>query len=87
MNLHTVTTLPDPVSLIPGEYDPKTVTELKTIQLGEETVPGKKRLCRIGVATTNEEFRRWAVAGKAWSFPADVILVEVSSSRYACEQN
>ena len=87
VNLHTVTTLPDPVSLIPGEYDPKTVTELKTIQLGEETVPGKKRLCRIGVATTNEEFRRWAVAGKAWSFPADVILVEVSSSRHACERN
>lgn len=78
VNLHTVTTLPDPVSLIPGEYDPKTVSELKNIELKEETVPGKKRLCRIGAAVTNEEFRRWAVAGKAWSFPANVIMVEVS---------
>ncbi|KAF2478349.1 uncharacterized protein BDR25DRAFT_330802 [Lindgomyces ingoldianus] len=78
VNIHTVTTLPDPMSLIPGEYDPSTVPELKTIELKEETVPGKKRLCRIGVAVTNEEFRRWAVAGKAWSLPVDVILVEVT---------
>lgn len=78
VNLHTVTTLPDPMSIIPGEYNSATVPELKTIDLKEETVPGKKRLCRIGVAVTNEEFRRWSVAGKAWTFPADVILVEVT---------
>jgi hypothetical protein len=78
VNLDTVTTLPDPVSLIPGNYDPTTVPELKTIELKEETVPGKKRLCRIGAAVTNEEFRRWSVAGKAWALPADVILVEVT---------
>lgn len=78
VNLHTVTTLPDPMSLIPGEYNPATVPDLKTIELKEETVPGTKRLCRVGVAVTNEEFRRWSVAGKAWAFPADVILVEVS---------
>lgn len=66
------------MSIIPGEYDASTVPELKTIELKEETVPGKKRLCRIGAAVTNEDFRRWAVAGKAWTFPADVILVEVS---------
>lgn len=70
-------TLPDPTSLIPGEYNPASVPELKTIELKEETVPGKKRLCRVGVAVTNEEFRRWAIAGKEWSLPADVILVEV----------
>lgn len=78
VNLHTVTTLPDPMTVIPGEYDAANVSELKTIDLKEETVPGKKRLCRIGAAVTNEEFRRWSVAGKAWTFPADVILVEVS---------
>ncbi|KAF2244994.1 hypothetical protein BU26DRAFT_434179 [Trematosphaeria pertusa] len=78
VNLHTVTTLPDPMSLIPGEYDPTTVPELKTIELKEETVPGEKRLCRVGAAVTNEEFRRWAVAGKSWTLPADVILVEVT---------
>ena len=75
-----IDTLPNPVSLIPGEYDVATVPELKTIELKEETVPGKKRLCRVGVAVTNEEFRRWAVAGDAWSFPADAILVEVCGS-------
>ncbi|KAF2011948.1 hypothetical protein BU24DRAFT_443328 [Aaosphaeria arxii CBS 175.79] len=78
VNLHTVTTLPDPMSIVPGEYDPSKVPELKTIDLKEETVPGKHRLCRVGAAVTNEEFRRWAVAGKAWSLPADVILVEVT---------
>jgi len=66
------------MSIIPGDYNATTVPELKTIELKEETVPGKKRLCRIGTAVTNEEFRRWSVAGKAWTFPADVILVEVS---------
>lgn len=80
VNLRTVTTLPDPMSLIPGDYNPATVPELKTIELQEETIPGKKRLCRIGVATTNEEFRRWSVAGKSWALPADVILVEVCKS-------
>ncbi|KAL5443391.1 hypothetical protein PMIN06_008706 [Paraphaeosphaeria minitans] len=78
VNLNTVNTLPDPTSLIPGEYDPLAVPELKGIELKEETVPGKKRLCRVGVAVTNEEFRRWAVGGKTWSLPADVILVEVT---------
>jgi hypothetical protein len=66
------------MSIMPGEYDAATVPELKTIDLKEETVLGKKRLCRIGAAVTNEEFRRWSVAGRAWTFPADVILVEVS---------
>jgi FAD/FMN-containing dehydrogenase len=80
VNLYTVTTLPDPMSLIPGEYDPAKVPDLKTIELKEENVPGKKRLCRVGAAVTNEEFRRWSVAGKAWAFPADVILVEVRRS-------
>ncbi|KAF2001355.1 FAD-binding domain-containing protein [Amniculicola lignicola CBS 123094] len=78
VNLHTVTTLPDPMSIVSGEYDASKVPELKTIELREETVPGKKRLCRIGAGVTNEEFRRWSVAGKAWTFPADVILVEVT---------
>jgi hypothetical protein len=80
VNLHTVTTLPDPMSLVPGGYDPTKVPDLKTIELKEEIVPGKKRLCRLGAAVTNEELRRWSVAGKAWALPADVILVEVSSS-------
>ncbi|KAJ9668811.1 hypothetical protein H2201_001057 [Coniosporium apollinis] len=77
VNLEQVTTIPDPMSLLPGEYNPATVTELKTIELQEKTAPGK-RLCRIGAAVTNEEFRRWAVANDSWSLPVDVILVEVT---------
>ncbi|KAF2495420.1 hypothetical protein BU16DRAFT_510261 [Lophium mytilinum] len=77
VNLETVTTLPDPMSIIGGEYNAATAPELKTIELKGETSPGK-RLCRIGVSVTNEEFRRWSVANKAWAIPVDVILVEVT---------
>ncbi|KAL9108479.1 MAG: hypothetical protein Q9227_006694 [Pyrenula ochraceoflavens] len=77
VNLEEVTTLPDPMSLIPGEYTTEHVPELKTIELKGEVSEGK-RLCRIGSAVTNEDFRRWSVANKAWAIPVDVILVEVT---------
>lgn len=38
VNLHTVTTLPDPMTVTPGEYDPANVSELKTINLKESTL-------------------------------------------------
>ncbi|KAJ7195663.1 hypothetical protein GGX14DRAFT_527054 [Mycena pura] len=77
VNLAEVTTLPDPMSLIPGEYTGIDVPELKTIDLKEQT-SSTKRLCRIGAAVTNEEFRRWAVANNAWALPIGVIMVEVT---------
>ncbi|KAJ7224719.1 hypothetical protein GGX14DRAFT_651436, partial [Mycena pura] len=55
VNLAEVTTLPDPMSLIPGEYTGIDVPELKTIDLKEQ-LRRPKRLCRIGAAVTNEEF-------------------------------
>ncbi|KAH7049240.1 hypothetical protein B0J12DRAFT_574246 [Macrophomina phaseolina] len=77
VNLDTVTTLPDPMSIVPGDYTGTGVPDLKTIELKEQTSPSK-RLCRVGVAVTNEDFRRWAVANNTWSLPVDVILVEVT---------
>jgi FAD binding domain len=76
VNLAQVTITPDPLSIQP-EYLMPVVLEFKTIELKEISAPGK-RLCRVGVAVTNEEFRRWAVANNAWSLPVDVILVEVT---------
>ncbi|KAJ7847979.1 hypothetical protein B0H13DRAFT_2285449 [Mycena leptocephala] len=77
VNLAEVTTLPDPLSLIPGPYTGTGVPDLKTIELMEQLAPGK-RLCRIGAAVTNEDFRRWAVAHNAWALPVSVIMVEVT---------
>ncbi|KAF2460144.1 hypothetical protein BDY21DRAFT_185583 [Lineolata rhizophorae] len=77
VNLRQVTTLPDPMSIIPGPYTGQDVPDLRTIELKEQVADGK-RLCRVGVAVTNEDFRRWAVANDTWTFPVDVILVEVT---------
>lgn len=65
------------MSIVPGDYTGTGVPDLKTIELKEQT-SSSKRLCRVGVAVTNEDFRRWAVANNAWSLPVDVILVEVT---------
>ncbi|KAF8164466.1 hypothetical protein K438DRAFT_1617377 [Mycena galopus ATCC 62051] len=77
VNLAEVTTLPDPTSLLPGDYTGTGVRDLKTIELKEQTAPNK-RLCRIGAAVTNEDFRRWAVANDAWALPVNIIMVEVT---------
>jgi hypothetical protein len=41
-----------------------------------------KALCRIGAATTNEQFRRWCVdehgGAAAWAIPLNVIMVEIT---------
>jgi hypothetical protein len=74
-----VTILPDPMSIYPmGHVVDK--TQLNVIELVEraEDVSTDKKWCRIGVAVTNEAFRRWAIDEKnsKWSLPVDVILVE-----------
>ncbi|KAJ7203893.1 hypothetical protein GGX14DRAFT_648169 [Mycena pura] len=73
VDLTEVTTLPDPMSLLPGDYTGTNVPELKTIELKEQT-SSTKRLCCIGAAVTNEDFRRWAVANNAWALPVSVIM-------------
>ncbi|KAF2842030.1 hypothetical protein M501DRAFT_927792 [Patellaria atrata CBS 101060] len=77
VGLEQVTTLPDPMSIQPGNYTGQGVPDLKTIELKEHTTEGK-RLCRVGVAVTNEDFRRWAIHNGTWALPVDVILVEVT---------
>lgn len=52
------------------------MTELNTIELSPNTLENGNRVVRVGVAVTNEQFRRWAVANKSWALPMDVILVE-----------
>ena len=41
-----------------------------------------KALCRIGAATTNEQFRRWCLdaggGASAWTVPLNVIMVEIT---------
>ena len=69
--------LPDPMSIQPTGHAVEP-TELNTIELLEPSsdVPQGKRWCRVGVAATNEDFRRWALQHQAWALPVDVILVE-----------
>ena len=58
--------------------------ELQGIEIvGEIDEAGvRKALCRIGAATTNEQFRRWCLdpAGGnwAWTVPLNVIMVEIT---------
>ena len=78
LNLNEVTKLPDPMSIEPEYIDPE--NDLKRIELtaphGIVTSCSDKALCRVGVAVTNEQFRRWAVSNDQWTLPVDVILVE-----------
>ncbi|KAK8038297.1 hypothetical protein PG994_015064 [Apiospora phragmitis] len=80
VDLTQVTSLPDPMSIQPGNFTGMVgpdISELKTIEFKENLGP-KKQLCRIGAGVTNEEFRRWALKNKTWALPVDVILVEVT---------
>ena len=72
-----VNTLPDPISIVPTSTMGK--TELSSIDLIDEAprIPKNKSWCRIGVAVTNEDFRRWAIDNSKWALPVDVILVEL----------
>jgi hypothetical protein len=72
--------LPDPVSIRPTNHVVPP-NELNTIEMLDTTpeLPPGKAWCRVGVAVTNEAFRRWAInnkKAKRWTLPVDVILVE-----------
>jgi hypothetical protein len=73
--LDQVTKLPDPTTVQGGGYSGQNANELKTIELQETTPSG--RLCRIGAAVTNDEFRRWQLENN-WAAPVDTLLVEVT---------
>lgn len=73
LDLATATAVPDPTSLSPNDLHPG--NELKTIELMPGS-RGNKALVRIGAAVTNEELRRWAIGGNAWSLPLNTVIVE-----------
>ncbi len=58
--------------------------ELQGIQLVGTIVEGgvTKALCRIGAATTNEQFREWCLdaggGASAWTVPLNVIMIEIT---------
>jgi hypothetical protein len=76
---------PSLVETIPAtEPEIESGNELQGIKLvgtlEEEGV--EKALCRIGAATTNEQFRRWCLSPKGgnmkWTVPLNVIMVEIT---------
>lgn len=80
LNLKQVDTIPDASTLLPLPLSNKD-NELKSIELAPASIQGMpdKRLVRVGVSVTNEEFRRWAITNGGWTMPVDVILVEYVS--------
>lgn len=79
LNLKQATEIPDASELGPSMANIGG-NELKSIELvsGGLSTDHNKHLVRVGVAITNEEFRRWAIVNNAWSLPMNAILVEVT---------
>lgn len=81
-----ISTLPlELVNELPAQepaIDPE--NELQGIEIvGKITEDGRdKALCRIGCATTNEQFRRWCLNAEGgalqWTVPLNVIMVEIT---------
>ena len=71
-----ISNLPDPTSIRPAAQVDKPTELNDIVLLPPKTRESSTRLCRVGVAATNEAFRIWAVKNNAWALPVDVILVE-----------
>jgi hypothetical protein len=76
---------PEVVETLPATEPPiDPQNELQGIQLvGTVREDGvRKALCRIGAATTNDQFRRWCLdesgGDLAWTVPLNVIMVEIT---------
>ena len=70
--------LPDPMSIQPTSHsgEPTELNKIELVETPADVSAKNKTWCRIGVAVTNEDFRRWAIKNKQWALPVDVILVE-----------
>ena len=81
-----ISTLPlAEVEELPAVYPPiDPHNELQGVRIvGYKRVDGKRRaLCRIGAATTNEQFRQWCLdlfgGFWQWTLPLNVIMVEIT---------
>ena len=76
LDLKEVTRIPDPLAL--GFSQPTSGNELMSIDILKKPKfsPSGKDCVRVGVAVTNEWFRRWAIKNQVTALPMDVILVE-----------
>lgn len=76
LDLKEVTTTPDPLPIGPDATPDE--NELKRIDILKKPafLSSGKDIVRVGVAVTNEAFRRWAIHNKMVALPMDVILVE-----------
>jgi hypothetical protein len=76
--LHVVEDLPAPEPGIDPADELQRITVVGTVD--EDGVT--KALCRIGAATTNEQFRRWCTdprgGNRKWTVPLNVIMVEIT---------
>ena len=75
--LNTATVLPS----IPGPWNPGEGL-LQQIQLIPQSATSSNILCKIGTATTNEQFREWVLdkngGASLWTLPLNVIMVEIT---------
>ena len=68
---------------VEGKFEPGE-GHLQQIRLIPESIASDKStaLCKIGTATTNEQFREWCLSklggAKLWALPLNVIMVEVT---------
>jgi hypothetical protein len=76
VNLEQVTTVPDPVTIVGGNFTGQGGANLKSVELVSGAAPGKQ-LVKAGAAVTSEDFRRWQLDNK-WVLPVDTLLVEVT---------
>ncbi len=74
---------PSVVEKIPAPEPPiDPADQLQGIQVLEEIDGGRHALCRIGAATTNNQFRNWCVDRRGgdtrWTLPLNVIMSEIT---------
>ncbi len=79
LSLRVATHLPAPHPPLDPSSDLQGIEMVGTIVENGET----KGLCKIGAATTNEHFRRWATGDhggnpSGWTVPLNVIMVEIT---------
>jgi hypothetical protein len=72
--VETVTKLPATEPLMNPQNELMGIEMIGTIEENSQ----KFGLCKIGAATTNEMFRRWALATLHWTLPLNVIMVEIT---------
>lgn len=76
VDLKTVTTLPDPITIAEKDVSTQSQSELGSIEIvGDSATNGK--LVRLGTAVTGEDFRRWQLEN-GWAMPVNTVLVEVT---------